>query len=158
VDCQISGGGWPVRSDYHSGTTWAPKGQTPVVENNGHRFSVNMVSAISHKGEMRFMAIDGRMNSDKFIVFLKRLMHGHDKLIFLIVDNHPIHKSRKVKSFVESTNGRPYLFYLPPYSPGASFKTPSYRQKLVSSQKEMFRLVKNVLISTENIPKNSRIL
>jgi len=33
-----------------------------------------MVSAISVKGEMRFMAIDGRKNSDKVIVFLKHFI------------------------------------------------------------------------------------
>ena len=36
-----------VRSDYHSGTTWAPVGKTPVVETTGARFSVNMISAVS---------------------------------------------------------------------------------------------------------------
>lgn len=39
-----------VRSDYHSGTTWALKGQTPVVQTTGARFSVNMISAISPSG------------------------------------------------------------------------------------------------------------
>jgi len=34
-----------IRSDYHSGTTWAPKGETPVVEATGARFSLNMLSA-----------------------------------------------------------------------------------------------------------------
>jgi transposase len=35
-----------VRTDYHSGTTWAPVGQTPVVTATGERRSVNMVSAV----------------------------------------------------------------------------------------------------------------
>ncbi|MBK5053754.1 winged helix-turn-helix domain-containing protein [Burkholderia sp. R-70199] len=39
-----------VRSDYHSGTTWAPIGQTPVVETTGARFKVNLISAISPRG------------------------------------------------------------------------------------------------------------
>jgi transposase len=42
-----------IRSDYHSGTTWAPKGQTPVLKTTGARFSVNMLSAISGTGHMR---------------------------------------------------------------------------------------------------------
>lgn len=150
-----------IRSDYHSGTTWALKGRTPVVEDNGHRFSVNMVSAVSPKGEMRFMAVDGRMNSDKFIVFLKRLVHGHDTPIFLIVDNHPIHKSAKVRTFVESTNGGLYLFYLPPYSPDLNpdemvwrhLKCHHIGKKFISSQNEMFRLVKNVLLSLQKAPR-----
>ena len=30
-----------IRSDFHSGTSWAPKGQTPVIEATGARFSDN---------------------------------------------------------------------------------------------------------------------
>jgi hypothetical protein len=47
-----------VRSDYHSGTNWAPVGKTPVVETTGARFSVNMISAVSAKGQLRFMAFN----------------------------------------------------------------------------------------------------
>jgi hypothetical protein len=32
-----------VRSDFHSGTTWAPKGKMPVVRMTGQRFSLNMI-------------------------------------------------------------------------------------------------------------------
>jgi transposase len=38
-----------IRSDYHSGTTWAPVGKTPVVSNTGARYSINMLSAVSAK-------------------------------------------------------------------------------------------------------------
>jgi transposase len=106
-----------VRSDFHSGTTWAPKGQTPVVKTTGARFSVNMISAISPRGKLRFMTIDGRFNADKFIEFLKRLLHKAKKPVFLVVDGHPTHKAKKVKEFIESTQGRLRLFILPPYSP-----------------------------------------
>ena len=106
-----------VRSDYHKGTTWAPKGQTPIVESTGARFSVNMLSAINARGHMRFMTINGRLNSDRFIEFLKRLIHNEEHPVFLIVDGHPTHRSAKVKKYVESTEGKLQLFYLPPYSP-----------------------------------------
>ena len=106
-----------VRSDYHSGTTWAPTGKTPVVESTGARFSVNMISAISPTGQLRFMTFEGKMNADKFIVFLKRLIYKAPKPIFLVLDGHPVHKSAKVKAFVEECEGRLKLFILPPYSP-----------------------------------------
>ena len=106
-----------VRSDYHSGTTWAPVGKTPVIKTTGARFSVNLISAVSAKGAMRFMTVDGRMNSKKFIEFLKRLIYKKQAPIYLIVDGHPVHKSTKVRQFVESTDGKLKLFYLPPYSP-----------------------------------------
>ena len=48
-----------IRSDFHSGTTWAPRGQTPVVERTGKRIRCNMLSAISARGEMRFMVTKG---------------------------------------------------------------------------------------------------
>src|SRR5260370_493488 len=44
-----------VRSDHHAGTTWGVKGQTPVVRTTGQRSSVNMISAVSARGHMRFM-------------------------------------------------------------------------------------------------------
>ena len=39
-----------VRSDYHTGHTWAPVGQTPVVPRTGARYSLQMLSAISAPG------------------------------------------------------------------------------------------------------------
>lgn len=106
-----------IRSDYHSGTTWSPKGQTPVVEKTGARFSVNMISALSPRGDFRFMVVEGSVNSKVFISFLKRLLHGAKKKTFLILDGHPTHKSKLVKEFVSKTKGKLELFYLPPYSP-----------------------------------------
>ena len=106
-----------MRSDYHSGTTWAPIGETPTVEKTGARFGINMISAISPKGELRFMTIDGILNGDKFITFLKRLIYRAESPFFLIVDGHPVHKSGKVRAFVEGTEGKLRLFFLPPYSP-----------------------------------------
>jgi len=106
-----------VRSDYHSGTTWAPRGQTPVVPSTGARFSLNLVSAVSPRGGMRFMTVNGRMNASKFIEFLQRLLKGAERPVFLIVDGHPTHRAVKVKKFVASTQGKLRLFFLPPYSP-----------------------------------------
>lgn len=106
-----------IRSDHQSGTTWAPIGQTPVVEKTGARFSVNMISAISPKGQLRFMAFSGSMNTDRFISFLERLIHKASKPVFLILDGHPVHKAKRVKTFAEATKGMLRLFILPPYSP-----------------------------------------
>ena len=106
-----------IRSDYHSGTTWAPKGQTPVVPTTGARFGLNMISAISAKGQMRFMTLEGKVNAGTFIGFLRRLIDNQKRPVFLIVDGHPAHKAKKVQTFVDSTHGRLRLFFLPPYSP-----------------------------------------
>jgi transposase len=106
-----------VRSDFHSGTTWAPKGHTPVVRVTGQRFSLNMISAVSARGLLRFMVVRGGVGARVFIGFLKRLMHGQRRPIYLIVDGHPSHRSKLVKAYVESLQGKLRLFFLPPYSP-----------------------------------------
>lgn len=106
-----------IRSDYHTGTTWAPVGQTPVVEVTGRRFSLNMISAVSPRGDFRFMLHDGTVTAGVFKTFLQRLMVGATRPVYVVVDGHPAHKAKLVKSYVDSLNGQLKLFFLPPYSP-----------------------------------------
>ena len=106
-----------IRSDHHAGRTWAPKGQTPVVKATGARFGFNMLSAVNALGHFRFMTLDGRVTAHVFRAFLKRLITGMDRKIFLIVDGHPTHKAKLVRKFVEENSERIELFILPPYSP-----------------------------------------
>ena len=106
-----------IRSDYHSGTTWAPVGHTPVVRGTGARYSVNMLSAVSAQGALRFMVHDGTVNAKVFLEFCKRLLADADRPVFLVVDGHPSHRAKTVAQFVASTNGRLRLFFVPGYSP-----------------------------------------
>lgn len=106
-----------VRSDHHAGTTWAVKGKTPIVSSTGARFGLNMISAVSAQGEFRFMVVKGRIASSQFIAFIKRLIQGAKRMVFLIVDGHPAHKALKVAKYIETIKERFRLFFLPPYSP-----------------------------------------
>lgn len=106
-----------VRSDYHSGTTWSPVGETPIVRATGKRFKVNMISAIAPGGATQFDVFEGNMNAERFIEFCEKLVLWNRGPVFLIVDNVQTHKAKKVQEYVKSTNGRLALFYLPPYSP-----------------------------------------
>lgn len=106
-----------MRSDYHRGTTWGLRGDTPIIATTGARFSMNMLSAITAKGKIRFMTHTGKINATVFCEFLKRLMHNVDNSVFLILDSHPVHRSSRVKKFVQTLKGKLQLFFLPPYSP-----------------------------------------
>lgn len=106
-----------VRSDYHAGTTWGEKGETPVVVGTGARFTLNMISAISSKGHLRFMTVQGGVGAKVFVGFLKRFILGSKKPLFLILDGHPSHRSKLVREFVKSTQGMLRIFFLPGYSP-----------------------------------------
>jgi len=57
------------------------------------------------------------LNTGVICRFLDRLMVGSPKIIFLIWDGHPIHKSRKVAQKVQSYEGKLRLVLLPGYSP-----------------------------------------
>jgi len=106
-----------VRSDAHAGTTWGVRGRTPIVSSTGARFGLNLISAVSRQGHFRFMCVKGKVNAAVFIGFLKRLLHGAQRRVFLILDRHPSHRAACVTRFVESVSARLKLFFLPPYSP-----------------------------------------
>jgi transposase len=108
-----------VRADGHRGTTWAPIGLTPVIADSGDRFGVNMISAVSAKGQMFFDCFEGMMESQRFIDFLKNLRKSAGTPLVVVVDGGSYHKSKAVKEFLkdegESLGIR--LILLPPYSP-----------------------------------------
>ncbi len=106
-----------VRSDHHSGRTWAPRGKTPVVKATGARYGLNLISAVNAAGQFRFMTVEGTVTATVFRDFLKRLISGVDRKIFLIVDGHPTHRAKLVKRFVADHPREIELFVLPPYSP-----------------------------------------
>jgi hypothetical protein len=88
-----------IRSDHHAGRSWAKKGETPVVAPTGARHAMRLISAITSKGRMRFMiGVTGGVNADVFVEFLKRLLLGDTRKIFLIVNRGPAHRAKKTKS------------------------------------------------------------
>jgi transposase len=106
-----------IRSDYHAGTTWAPVGRTPVVKATGARHSLNMISAVTAQGLLRFSTYTGSFTAARFIEFCRKLLADTDRPVYLVVDGHPTHKAKVVKDFVAATEGRLKLFVLPAYSP-----------------------------------------
>lgn len=106
-----------VRTDHYRGRTWGLKGKRPVVRSKWTKHKINMISAISPHGKIRFMLTKKNVTSVEFLIFLKRLVHNAEHKIFLVLDGHPIHKSKSVKSFVQANSDRIELFFLPPYSP-----------------------------------------
>lgn len=105
------------RSDFHAGTTWGKKGKTPIIKKTGKRFGLSVISAINNRGLMRFTVVDGGINSERFIEFLKRLIFKSKNKIILIVDRGPAHVSKKTKEYIETIKDKMELYYLPPYSP-----------------------------------------
>ena len=107
-----------VRSDAAAGRSWAPVGQTPVIKRTGKRFRVNMRSAISNAGRLRFRLFVGSFNGAVFIDFLRRLLRDcGGRKVHLIVDGHPVHHAKLVSAWVGRHAERIELHFLPGYSP-----------------------------------------
>jgi len=106
-----------VRNDCQHSRGYAPRGKTPVVEINAKRFSVNMISAISNQGLLRFMMYEETMTARVLLRFLKRLIKDAGRKVFLVLDNLRVHHAKLVKAWLEKHSDEIEVFYLPSYSP-----------------------------------------
>ena len=106
-----------LRSDHQSGTTWGKKGQTPIARTSGKRVSCNMISAITNQGGLAFMVFEKSFKTGVFLTFLSRLIRHREPKVFLILDRHPVHISKKVSDWASVRQDRIRLCFLPSYSP-----------------------------------------
>ena len=107
-----------LRSDHTAGRSWSQVGRTPVIEGTGQRFGANVISAISNKGHLQFRVFKEKFVAAVFIDFLGRLLRqSKGQKIILILDGHPVHRSRKVKLWVEEHAEQIQLQFLPGYAP-----------------------------------------
>jgi len=150
-----------VRSDYHSGTTWGKRGQTPIVSSTGARFGINLISAVSAQGELRFMIAKGRVTATVFIDFLKRLLVNATDPVFVIADGHPTHRAKLVERFVATQRGRLALYILPPYSPELTpdeyvwndLKNHGIGRKVITSLTQMRQAVLSHMHQLQKLPE-----
>jgi len=89
-----------IRSDHTNGRTYGLKGKTPVIKRSGKRFSCNMISTVTNFGKLSFMVFEETFDENIFLKFLAKLIRQSNKKVFLIVDGHPSHRSRKVKTWL----------------------------------------------------------
>jgi transposase len=66
---------------------------------------------------MRGKIFDGALNTAILIDFLRRLIKGAPKKIFLILDNLRVHHAKPVKAWLSKHHEAIEVFYLPSYSP-----------------------------------------
>lgn len=106
-----------LRNDCQHSRGYAPKGQTPVVDINAKRFSLNMISAITNQGLVRFMIYKENMTAKVLIKFMKRIIKDSKRKVFLILDNLRVHHAKIVQAWVKKNQEEIEIFYLPSYSP-----------------------------------------
>ena len=97
--------------------TYGLKGKTPVVKTSGQRQKVNVISAVSAQGAFWCQVYTHTLKQGSFIEFLKEFLSSRREKVFLVLDSHPAHIANSVKEYVQSTQGKLELHFLPPYAP-----------------------------------------
>jgi transposase len=105
------------RADAVQGRSWGVKGQTPVVARPGQRQSISAASAVNAKGGFWYCSYQGGLTAELFVRLLRKMMRYRTRPVHLVVDGLPAHKTRLVKDYVASTQGRLTLHVLPGYAP-----------------------------------------
>jgi transposase len=105
------------QADQQPGYGYARKGEPATMEVPNSHIRVSQISAISNEGDVRFMTYTTTMTAALFIVFLKRLLRGASRKIFLIVDRLKAHDAKAVEAWVAEHQDQLELFYLPRYAP-----------------------------------------
>jgi len=79
---------------------------------------LNVVGLMNRKNNLFFEVLETTLNSDRFISFMDRFVVQTIKKTVVILDNCPIHKSKKFMAKIEEWKEQDvWIFFLPPYSP-----------------------------------------
>lgn len=79
---------------------------------------LNVIGLLSRKKKLFFDIQETTFNTDKMITFMDNFVAQINKKTVVILDNCPIHKSKKFMAKLEEWKEKDvYIFFLPPYSP-----------------------------------------
>ena len=87
-------------------SSWAPRGQTPTVLTSlDHHARLNLLGALrvspaGRRIKLMVRAHDRTVRGEEVIAFLTALLHQVRGAIVLVWDQHPIHRRKKVQTFL----------------------------------------------------------
>ncbi len=119
-----------------------------------------MISTVTNRGKARFMIYREKMRAQVLIKFMKQLIKGSDRKIFLILDNLRVHHAKRVKAWLEKHPKEIELFYLPSYSPelnpdaylNGDFKGGVHSRPPLRNQENLIKKVKSHRVKSQKLP------
>ncbi len=96
---------------------YAPEEKTLELKEDGQKFRINMIFAVTNKGEVSFRRYERSMNQTEYLRSLKELIQSEDWKVYVIADNLVVHHSKRDKTWVENHGYEISLEYIPSYSP-----------------------------------------
>ena len=106
-----------LRSDDVRGRSYAPRGRTPLVRVCHRRAKLSLISAVTNRGELRWMVVDGAVNAPTFIRFLQRLVRDARRKAFLILDRLKAHRAGLTRDWLAAHRSEIEVHHLPACSP-----------------------------------------
>ena len=100
----------------HRCRTWAPHGQTPVLQFNFNWEKLSVSAGLTLRN-FYFRLYPGAIGKEQVIDFLKALVRHIDRPLLIVWDRLPAHRSRLVQEFIQLSEGHIATEYLPPYAP-----------------------------------------
>jgi transposase len=100
----------------HRVRTWAPRGQTPVLQFHFNWKTLSVIAGITW-WNFYFKLFPGAVKAPQIIQFLEHLMRHLHRPLLVIWDGLPGHRSAAVRNFVAAQGRRLTLEWLPGYAP-----------------------------------------
>lgn len=100
----------------HRVRTWAPRGQTPVLQFHFNWKTLSVMAGITW-WNFYFRLFPGSIKAPQIIEFLTHLMRHLRRPLLVIWDGLPGHRSHDVRDFVRAQGDRLTLEFLPGYAP-----------------------------------------
>jgi transposase len=155
-----------LRSDDVRGRSYAPRGRTPLVRVCHRRAKLSLISAVTNRGELRWMVVDGAVNAPAFIRFLQRLIRDARRKVVLILDRLQAHRARLTRDWLAQHRSEIEVHYLPPYSPelnpdegvNADLKQAVPRKAPARSKQQLKRAAVSHMRSLAKRPKRIRAI
>lgn len=96
--------------------TWAPKGDSPVVQFHFNWDHVSIIAGL-HLSGVTFRLYDGAIRKEEVVDFLKAFKAHYRRKLLILWDGAKPHRSRLVREYIDSTEGQIVVERLPAYAP-----------------------------------------
>ncbi len=96
--------------------TWAPKGQTPVIQFHFNWTHVSVIAGLT-RSNFLFRLHEGSIKKEEIVAFLKALKDHLKQPLLVIWDGLRAHRSRLVRDYLDAIDGKIQIAFLPPYAP-----------------------------------------
>lgn len=100
----------------HRYRTWAPRGQTPVLQYHFRWKTLSMMAGLTW-WNIYFRLFPGPIKTPQILEFLQHLLRHIRQPLLVIWDGLPGHRSHAVRHFVAAQDGALVLEFLPGYAP-----------------------------------------